>query len=74
MEHARLRSQLILIENLQDSKIVCSCITFSELMHADSFRLKLNVYLMNILNDYYIKRGMEAQLANKKCSKLLLSF
>ncbi len=69
MEEARLRNQLILIENYQDSRVRYSCLMFSELINDDTFKLKLNVHLMKILTDYYKKRNMDENLAIEKSSK-----
>lgn len=67
IEQARLRAELISIESFQDQKIVSSCIIFDELLNANSFRIKLNIHLMKILNEYYVKRGMDGAEASKKC-------
>ena len=70
MEEARLRTNLISIENYQDQCMVSSCLMFAELINADTFRLKLNIHLMNILTEYHKSRGIESELADKKCSML----
>ncbi len=69
MEEARLRTNLILIKNYEDQRVFASCLMFSELMNADTFRLKLNVHLMKILTDFYKKRGTEETQALEKSSK-----
>ncbi|CAF0723942.1 unnamed protein product [Brachionus calyciflorus] len=74
IEEARLRTQLILIENFQDYRTVSSCIHFTELLEYDTFRLKLIVNLMNILFDYYIKHGMDEPMALEKCISVFTEF
>jgi hypothetical protein len=69
LEEAKLRTNLILIENFEDFKISSSCLTFSELINVDTFKLKLNVHMMKILQEYFIKRGMDLRTATDKCSK-----
>ena len=74
MEEAKLRNNLILIENYESQRIVSACLTFAELMNADTFRLKLNVYMMKTLGDYYISRGMEKSVAAEKCRHIFTDF
>lgn len=74
MEEAKLRNNLILIENYENQRIVSACLTFAELMNADTFRLKLNVYMMKTLGDYYMSRGMEMSLATEKCRHIFTEF
>jgi len=40
---------------------------FGELINANTFKLKLNVHLMQTLYDYYIRRGMEPAVSREKC-------
>lgn len=68
MEEARLRTNLILIENFQNMRITSACLIFCELVGADVFRLKLNIHLMSILTEHYRKRGMDETQALDKCS------
>ena len=68
IEEAILRNSLILIENYENPRIVRSCLTFGELLNTDTFKLKLNCYLMSTLNEYYMKRGMEQSASADKCS------
>lgn len=68
MEEARLRTNLILIENYQDTRLNSACLIFSELIGADVFKLKLNVHLMPIVAEHYQKRGMGETEAIEKCS------
>jgi hypothetical protein len=69
VEEARLRSNLILIENYEKDRIVSSCLQFNELINADTFKLKLNLYLVRFLSNFYKKRGMDDISASEKCSK-----
>jgi hypothetical protein len=41
---------------------------FSELINADTFKLKLCIHMMNILYEHYKKHGMDQQMADEKCS------
>lgn len=68
IEEARLRTQLILINDFQNFRTISSCVHFTDLIESDSFKLKLNVELVNILFDYYVKQGMEEKLVREKCS------
>ncbi len=63
-----------MIENYKDSKITSSCIAFSELINADTFKLKLTLHMMNILYDHYKKHGLDQQMADEKCSKIKIIF
>jgi hypothetical protein len=74
LEEARLRTHLILIDYYDNQKIVSSCLTFSELLNVDTFKMKLTVYLITSLNEYYIKHGLSLQVARKKCSKYSFKF
>jgi hypothetical protein len=74
MEEARLRTNLILINNFQDDRISASCIMFSELINADTFKLKLCVHLMKILTEYYKKKNMDENQAMEKSKNLFIEF
>ncbi len=74
MQEAKLRTNLILIDNYEDHVVINSCLTFSEFMNADTFKLKLTVCLMKILSDYYKRRGMDEQLAVEKCKHVFEEF
>lgn len=74
MEEAKLRNNLILIENFNQPGLVSSCLTFGELLNADTFKLKLNVYLMETLNEYYMQRGMERAVSAEKCITIFTEF
>ena len=74
VEEARLRTNLILIENFDNTTICSSCITFSELINADTFKLKLNVCLMKILNAHFGKQGMTNEMANERTKAYFIRF
>lgn len=68
IEEARLRAHIIVINDFQNYRTVSSCVHFTELLDSDSFKLKLNVHLMNMLLDYYVKQEMDEEIAIEKCS------
>ena len=74
VEEARLRTNLILIENFDNTIISSSCIAFSELINADIFKLKLNVCLMKILNTHFEKQGMTKEMANERTRTYFIKF
>jgi hypothetical protein len=74
MEEARLRTNLILINNYRDDRISASCIMFSELINADTFKLKLSVHLMKILTEFYKQKNMDESLAMEKSRNLFIEF
>ncbi len=74
MQEAKLRCNLILIDHYDDPTIVNSCLTFSEFMNADTFKLKLTICLMKILFEYYKRRGMDEHLAGEKCKLVFKEF
>ena len=74
MQEAKLRANLILIDNYDDPVTVNSCLTFSEFLTADTFKLKLTVCLMKILFEYYKRRGMDEQSAGEKCKLVFKEF
>ena len=74
VEEARLRTNLILIEDYENNIVTSSCITFSELINADTFKLKLNVCLMRILNSYFEKQGMDSRAAVEKTKNYFTRF
>jgi len=74
VEEARLRTNLILIENFGNTIISSSCITFSELINADTFKLKLNVCLMKILCAHFEKQGMTSEMANERTKTYFIRF
>ena len=74
MQEAKFRSNLILIDHYDDPTTINSCLTFSEFMNADTFKLKLTICLMKILFEYYKRRGMDEQLAGEKCKLVFKEF
>ena len=74
MEEAKLRNTLILIENFDSPRVVSSCLTFAELLNSDTFKLKLNIYLLKTLNEYYVRRGMEQEMSSEKCKQTFVDF
>lgn len=74
MEEAKLRNTLILIENFNSPRVVSSCLAFAELLNSDTFKLKLNVYLLKTLNDYYTHRGMDREVSAVKCQQIFVDF
>ena len=74
VEEARLRTNLILIENFENNVITNSCITFSELINADTFKVKLNTCLMQILNAHFEKQGMDHKTAVEKTKAYFIRF